>query len=180
MNIHTLLSTQERERILGYLLEHSSESINLTKIAREVKVSPAQVHKYVGILREQKHVSGNRMIELPVTSALRLLLNLKKIQEARVVEMLRKHFPKAMGIGLYGSWANGTNTENADLDIWIKLNSEPSDLDASAAKNELRKKLGIPIDIVFATPERLENFRKKSDAFYFSLYCGKILWGENL
>jgi len=34
--------------------------------------------------------------------------------------------------------------------------------------------------MVVATKKRLESFRLKSDALYFSLYNGKLMWGEGL
>jgi predicted AAA+ superfamily ATPase len=75
MKIYPLLSTDERERILGYVLGHPSERINMNKLARELKLSVGQIHKYVTILREYKIVMDDRLQEIPLTCALRLLWN---------------------------------------------------------------------------------------------------------
>ena len=106
--------------------------------------------------------------------------NIKRIQEAKVVDVLRGRFPESEGIGIYGSWAHGTNFEGADLDIWLSMKKEPEDLKIAKARRELEERAGVPVDITTATPERLKHFREKSEAFYFSLYNGLILWGEGL
>ncbi|MCK4318948.1 nucleotidyltransferase domain-containing protein [Candidatus Micrarchaeota archaeon] len=180
MNIHTLLSTEEREKILRYLLKNPSNEINMNKLARELRLSVGQIHKYVTILRKERLVDQNRLQEIPITKTLRLLFNIKRIQEKRLVAILKNHLPKSKSIGIYGSWANGTNLEGADLDIWVKMDNEPADLELAKTRKKLEKKLGVPVDLTIATPERLKHFREKSDAFYFSLYNGIILWGEGL
>lgn len=180
MKMHPLLSTKEREKILGYLLEHPSGRINMNKLARELKLSVGQIHKYVSILRKDGLVVGDELQEIPFTCALRLLWNLKRIQEADAVRILRRHFPKLKGVGIYGSWAGGTNLEDADLDIWVKMKKEPGDIELAKARKEIEGKIGVPVDITITTPERLEHFLEKSEAFYFSLYNGRILWGEGL
>lgn len=180
MNIHRLLSSEERETTLGYLLEHPSKEINMNELARLLKLSAGQIHKYVSILREMRLVRGNEFQDGPMTRALRAVWNLKRIEEAGLIRILRRRFPKANGIGIFGSWAGGTNLENADLDIWIKMDKEPEDMEVAKARKEIEIKMNIQIDLIVATPERLEHFKVKSEAFYFSLYNGRHLWGEAL
>jgi len=180
MEIHWLLSTKEREKILGYILEHPSEKINMNGLARKLNLSPGQIHKYVSILRKTGLVSKDRLQELPITSALRLLWNLLRIQKEELIQTLNRHFPKSKGIGIFGSWARGSNLEESDLDIWIKMEKEPGDLELAKARKELERKMGVSVDITVVTPQRLEYFKQKSDAFYFSLYNGILMWGEGL
>ncbi len=180
MNIIALFSTKEREKILDYLLAHPSEEIIMRELARKLSLSAGQIHKYVGILKKEGLFKGNRLKETPLTSSLRLLWNLKRIEGAGITGILRRRFGKAAGIGMYGSWASGTNSEGSDLDLWVKTETEPKDIEIAEARKELESKLGAPVDIVIASPKRLERFREKSDAFYFSLYNGKVLWGEGL
>ena len=180
MNITTLFSTTKRVRILDHLLKHPSEPINMNRLAKKLGMSAGLIHKYVTILREEGIVSGNLLVESPVVHSLRLLLNLKRIEESNVLGKLRKHFKKAKGIGIYGSWAKGTNKEDADLDVIIRTAIEQEDITVAKARKELSQAIGAPVDIVIATPERLKHFREKSDAFYFSLYNSITLWGEGL
>ena len=180
MNISTLFATEERERILSYLLEHPSERINMNGLARKLDLSPGQVHKYITILRKWDLVGLDFLKPTPFTNVLRLMNNLKRISRAKTVDLLRENFPKTTGIGVYGSWASGTNIEGSDIDLWLKMKKEPKDAEIAGARKRIDNTLGAPVDIIIATPERLEHFREKSDSLYFSLYNGIILWGEGL
>jgi predicted nucleotidyltransferase len=180
MDISPLLSTKERVKILAHILRRPSDDIVPDRLAREAGVSKSQAHKYAGILRGCGVVKGRRLQETPAVHAIRALLNVEMLERANAVAIIRRHFPGASGIGMFGSFASGTNSEGSDLDIWIKVAAEPSDLEAAHAKRELSGRLGAPVDIVAATPKRLLHLREKSDAFYFSLYNGKVLWGDPL
>jgi len=180
MDIPSLLSTDERVKLLSYILLHPSDEIVPDRIARKVGVSKSQSHKYAGILRENGIIKGKALLDTPTVRALRALLNVERLARANAINLLRRRFPKAKGIGMFGSFAAGTNAEGSDLDIWVKMDSEPSDLEVARAKKELGGKLGAQADIVIATPQRLLRLREKSDAFYFSLYNGRILWGDPL
>jgi predicted nucleotidyltransferase len=180
MHFSEIFSTKERIKILGYLLEHPSKKINMNKLARKLKLSPGQIHKYITILRKEKIVIKDCINESSYTHSLRLLWNLKRIQKSSLEKILQRSFSKLKGYGIFGSWANGTNTEEADLDIWLKMDKEPDDLQIANARREIQKKIGVAVDLVVATPIKLKHFKDKSETFYFSLYHGKVLWGENL
>lgn len=180
MKLSTILSTKKREKILGYLLQHPSERINMNKLARDLNLSPGQIHKYVSILRKEKIIVNNLLREFYPTFALRLLWNIKRIQKVDIANIAHNHFPKLKGIGIFGSWARGTNLEKADLDIWLKMEDEPSDLEIVKIKKAIERKIKVPLDIIIATPKRLKHFKEKSDVFYFSLYNGITIWGEEL
>jgi len=161
-------------------LRHPSEKINMNAISRKLSVSVGQVHKYVSILRKEKLVIADRLKDSPITRALRVLWNLDEIESTGLTGIITKELPNAKGIGIYGSWASGANMEDADIDVWIKLGKEPSDLKVAGVRKKLERALGVPVDIAIITPERLEHFMEKSDSFYFSLYHGIILWGEGI
>lgn len=180
MNIGRLISTKERQKILGHLLTHPSEVTTMRALAAKLGVSASQVHKYFGILGKEGLLEGLRLKRGPLTASLRLLWNVKRIEEAGVVQVLRRRIKSVEGIGFYGSWAAGTNTEDSDLDLWIKTEAEPDDLELAKTRKELESKLGVPVDIIIVSPESLKHLREKSDAFYFSLYNGRVVWGEGL
>ena len=180
MKIQPLFSTKERELILAYLLDHPSEKINMNQLARKLKISVGQIHKYVSILRKEGIVKGIGIQDTPMVRSLRVLRNLQRIEEKKLINRLKRHIPNILGIGIYGSWADGTNKENADLDVWIKLEKSPADIDIAKTRKELENVILVPVDITIATPEHMKHFREKSDSFYFSLYNGIKLWGEEL
>lgn len=180
MNIQSLFSTKQRELIMNYLLENPSKEINMSQIAKNLKMSRSQVHKYISILRNFGLVKGKKLLNMPSINSFRLTRNLIKIGETRIVSLVRKNFPKVQGIGLYGSWSKGTNDETADLDLWIKMKKSASDAEIAQARREVEQKIGKPVDITILAPEIIKNLREKNDSFYFSLYHGITLWGEGL
>ncbi len=175
-----MLSTRERVALLEYLLRRPSLEIVPDRVARSTGMSRSQAHKYVNLLRRGGIVAGRRLLDSPFLQAMRALFNIRKIEGANVGGILKRHFPKMRGWGIFGSWGSGTNDERSDLDIWVRLEKEPGDLEMARARKGISGKLGVPVDIVAATPERLENLREKSPAFYYSLYNGKVMEGEGL
>ena len=180
MKIQPLFSTKERELILAYLLDHPSEKINMNQLARKLRISVGQIHKYISILRREGIVKDNNLQDTPTIRSLRILHNLQKINERKVIQLLKRSIPDILGIGIYGSWAKGTNIENADLDIWIKIKKSPSDIDIAKTRKEIESAIRVSVDMTIATPESMKHFREKSDSFYFSLYNGIKLWGKEL
>ncbi|MFH1199782.1 MAG: nucleotidyltransferase domain-containing protein [Candidatus Micrarchaeota archaeon] len=181
MNITELFSTGERQKILGYLLSHPSQGMTMRALAKKLGLSAGQIHKYFAILGKEGLFEQGRLKEGPLISSLRLLWNVKRIEEAGVVGIIRHRIGAVAGIGLYGSWASGTNAEGSDLDLWVKTEAEPEDdLKLAKARKEIESRLGVPVDVVIASSQRLARLREKSDAFYFSLYNGRVLWGEGL
>lgn len=180
MNMQILFSTKQRELIMNYLLDNPNKEINMNQIARKLKISPAQVHKYITILRGEHLVRDKTFLSTSLINSLRIVRNLNKINELNTVRILQKYFPMAEGIGIYGSWAKGMNDETADLDIWIKMKKTLKDIEIAKARREIEQKIGKPVDITILTPERIKNLREKNDSFYFSIYHGITLWGEGL
>lgn len=64
-----------------------------------------------------------------------------------------------MRIYLFGSYANGTFTEDSDLDFYIVVNDEVKDLSAltTEAYRAIRRIKQRPVDIIVGTKSRFEN-----------------------
>lgn len=179
MNMNELYSTPERERILKYLLYSQGEK-TMREIAKEAKVSPAQVHKYLGILEKAGIGKGARLLEIPKVHAIRLAQNLGMLEKANLVGALRKSIPGVKGIGIFGSWASGANQKGSDIDVWVKVEKEPEVLKAAEARKALEKKLGVGVDLVFLDEKRVKGHMEKNPVFYFSLHYSVLLWGEGV
>jgi len=179
MNMNKVYSTPERERILRYLLYNQGEK-TMREIAKEAKVSPAQVHKYLRILEKAGVAKGTVLLENPNVHAIRLAQNLEGLEKAGLVGMLRKKIPGVRGVGIFGSWARGTNLEKSDIDVWVRVGKEPEVLKAAEVRKELEKKLGAGVDLVFLDEKRLKGHMEKNPVFYFSLHYSIVLWGKEV
>ena len=89
----------------------------------------------------------------------------------------------ARGIGIYGSWARGTNTIESDLDLWIIVKNYHPDLEFTIAEFEhnLSNTLECEVHSLILTKEKLKNISKEDPPFYSRLMNDTItLMGENL
>ncbi len=70
--------------------------------------------------------------------------------------MVQSH--RALNARVFGSVLHGRDTEDSDLDILIEPTSETTLFNISAIRVELRKLLGVPVDVL--TPDALpDRFR---------------------
>lgn len=179
MNMQQLYSTKEREIILDYLLENPDEKINMNALARKLKVSPAQVYNYLKILEKYRLFKG-KLIDNSISRSLRMLKNLNEIKKSGVIEQIKKKIKNVKGIGVYGSWANGTNHSRSDLDLWIKTEKDLSDLELAQLNKGLSKTIKAPVEVIVLTPERMTHLKEKTESLYYSLFNSILLWGDAL
>ena len=95
------------------------------------------------------------------------------------IEELKKHFIDQLfpiQIYLFGSYANGTYTDNSDLDFYIIVRDEISDLaeETTKAYKAIRKIKQRPVDIVVGTKSRFEA-RKKFPSVENEVYLKGVL-----
>ena len=95
------------------------------------------------------------------------------------IEELKKHFIDQLfpiQIYLFGSYANGTYTDNSDLDFYIIVRDEISDLaeETTKAYKAIRKIKQRPVDIVVGTKSRFEA-RKKFPSGEIEVYRKGVL-----
>ena len=67
---------------------------------------------------------------------------------------------RVQNVRVFGSVLHGTDTDQSDLDLLVDTTSETTLMDIGAIRFELRKLLGIPVDVL--TPKALpEKFRER-------------------
>jgi predicted nucleotidyltransferase len=105
---------------------------------------------------------------------LKILFNLKRFSKFNF-----KRLPFVTGVGMYGSCAKGENTEDSDIDIWIRISSR--DEEKLATLTALLKKTSEKISLLYLTDEKLSVLKKEDPHFYNSLVHGTlIIHGENI
>jgi len=169
---------KETERTIDFILSNPTGEIRVRELARQLKVSPAHVSKTLRILRKRDVLKDGKVdLSNPYVKALKIFFNIKKLAEKNVPDKLR--LLGIAGAGIYGSWASGTNYEDSDLDIWIKVGKHPGEVRIASISVDLRNTVGSNVQILVLTPERLARLRKEDPIFYFSLVYGSMLiYGE--
>jgi len=177
--MRTLTSSKKRKKLMQLILENPEKVPGVREVAKEAKVSPASASVFMSSLEKDGFIKKGKLdLGNPEVRALKILFNVERA--APVGELLRKRIPGIEGIGIFGSWANGTNQKDSDVDVWVKLKKEPKVLAAAEARKELEKKLGVGVDLVFLDEKRLKGHMEKNPPFYFSLYYSLVLWGEQV
>jgi predicted nucleotidyltransferase len=172
-----LFKTEERACILRYVMVR--KSFRPVEVSRYTGVTKGLVSRYLHILemhgllqkkgREYSPQDGAR------SRTIRLLLNLERID----LSALSLGF--ARGLGLYGSWARGTNDRESDLDVWIKVDSLPEQAVLARLQRDLSLQTGSEVNLLVLTPGKLERLKIVDTSFYNSLVMGFVtLKGEGL
>jgi len=172
-----LFKTEERVKILRYAM--FSSGFTVSEVSRATGVNKGLVSRYLRYLEEQGLMRRDGRSYSPMDGALpravKLLLNLESIDPSSL------SLGAAKGLGLYGSWARGTNRQDSDLDAWISAEVQPPELDLARLQMDLSLQTGSEVNLLVLTPEKLERIKLDDPPFYSSLItCPVTLKGEPL
>lgn len=169
--MENIFSTKERIKILEAII-YKKDSVGVNTVASQLKLSKGFVSKYFDILEKEdiaKKTKGKFFItDSPLVKGIRILLNINNINP----KIFRK-FSFIKSAGLYGSCVKGENTEDSDVDLWIKT-EDISEEKLAALTSELNKKIK-KIKILFLTDKKMERLKKEDEVFYHSLAFGSII-----
>jgi len=172
-----LFKTEERAKILRYAMFRSAFSV--AEVSRSTGVTKGLVSRYLrllemhGLLQKEGREYSPR--DGAHSRAIKLLLNLERI------DMSTLSLGSAKGLGLYGSWARGTNHQESDLDVWIKADSLPSESDLARLQKNLSMQTDSEVNLLVLTHEKLEKLKREDKPFYNSLVMNSVtLIGESL
>jgi predicted nucleotidyltransferase len=174
-----VFKSEERILILRYVGLRAS--VTVQAVADGTGRSKGFVSRYLTLLVDEQLLTRNHRAFIREDSvywrSIKRLLNL---------DLLRPHITLpawAEGIGLYGSWAEGTNTTESDLDLWILVSRYDPDLEIRAAEldQEIAQYAGCEVNSLLLTPDKLRHLREHDQPFYTGLKGGYLtLHGEDL
>lgn len=179
-NVYSMLTSLERERLLEFVLDNPTAEIKVRELARRLNLSPAYVSKTLKVLRDKGVVKNNRVdLNAPLVKALKIFFNVKKLVDEGIITKINSL--NVISAGVYGSWANGTNYEDSDLDIWIKVEKHPGEVKIASFVGAIRKSVGTNVQMLVLTPDNGERLKKEDPTFYYSLAFGSIvICGETI
>lgn len=166
-----LFKTEERLKILYYVLYR--DNVVVTQVSKETGTNKGLVSGYLnklakyGLLRKQDkkyNVAANA-----TTRAVKILLNLDRLGMAPIT------YDWVMGMGIFGSWAQGTNTYESDIDVWVRTERYPPENDLAKLQNTLKKAAGCETNLLVLTQEKMREIRSKDIPFYHSLVRTSIV-----
>ncbi|MDE1874269.1 MAG: nucleotidyltransferase domain-containing protein [Candidatus Micrarchaeota archaeon] len=167
-------------RVLTYILDRPTARVRVSRIAEKVGASKGHVSEVISGLKREGIIRKD-MVDLknPYVRSLKIAINVNKISRGGIIPILKTLNPE--GAGLYGSWANGTNTEESDIDMWVKTEDAVSALKKAELRSRIGKILGVEPQIIMLGEEQIKKLKDGNEVFYFSLLMGSIvLFGENV
>ena len=175
-----MLTLLGRKKLLEFVLDNPTAEIKVRELARRLDLSPAYVSKTLKVLRNEGIVKNNKVdLNAPIVKALKIFLNMKKLAEKGTIDKIKSL--NVISAGVYGSWANGTNYEDSDLDIWIKVKKHPGEIKIASLVSEIRKSVETNVQMLVLTPDDVERLKKEDPTFYYSLAFGSIvICGETI
>jgi predicted nucleotidyltransferase len=173
--MESLFSTSQRIKILEAVI-FRTDSVSVNNIASQLGLSKGLISKYFQILlKEQilKKEKGKLVVaDKASVKAVKILLNVRRI-DTRIFGK----YPFVTAVGLYGSCARGENTEDSDVDLWVRVKDVEESKIASLT-SEINKKIKNA-KLLFLNDKKIEKLRKEDIMFYHSLSFGSIiLYGD--
>lgn len=172
-----LFKTKERLKILYYIMYQKSFAVS--QVSKETGVSKGLVSRHLNYLNTAGLLNRSGHSYCPDdnahTRAIKVLLNLNKLN----IGSLGPGW--AAGIGIFGSWAEGTNTYESDLDMWIMVDPYPSEHELARLQKDIRTMAGVEVNMLVLTDEKVERIKRTDMPFYNSLVrTSIILKGESI
>jgi predicted nucleotidyltransferase len=161
-DLSALFRTPERIALLSAAL--TMPACTVQQIATKTGISKGLVSQYLALLeREGLLARKDRTYSLAGsarTAAIKRLISIERVTAAF-------HKPAwALGTGMYGSWAEGTNTDESDLDLWIFVKDRPAGLAVAEIERAVSWALSAEVHILLLDTEKLADIRKNDEPFY--------------
>lgn len=170
-----LFKTEERIRILRYVARRSP--VTTTAVVGATGTSKPLVSRYLRLLVQNdfctQHGREYTWNENARCLAVKHLLNIDLLVAAVPLPEW------ARGVGVYGSYAEGTNTADSDLDLWMLVDEYTPDLEVFAARigKSASAAVGTEANLLILTPERLSDLRESDRPFYTNLSRSSVTLG---
>jgi hypothetical protein len=169
--LQEIFSTEERIRILEIVLYEKGLTNSI--ISRRAEVNKGLVSIFLRSLIEkgilEKRDRQYYFRTTPLVRQLKLLMNLSKLQ---CIE--KEISTDTIGLGLFGSWAKGTNDEQSDIDIWIMMKEIDNEA-VSRIIGWIERRTGSEPNLLLLTPEKWKRMKQEDVPFTSSMIRDTIL-----
>jgi predicted nucleotidyltransferase len=168
--LQELFSTNERVKILNVVL--FEQGLNNASITRKADVNKGLVSIFTRSLIDkgivEKRDRRYYFRSTPFVKQLKVLLNLSKMQD--IEELIPGSI---IGMGLFGSWADGSNDTDSDLDLWMMMD-EIDHEEVGEVIQIIRERISSEPNILLLTPKKWKRMKKEDFPFTSSLLRNTI------
>ena len=113
-------------KVLELFIKNPREEYYLREAARILKMDPATVHRSLNLLLKEGLIKRERRKNLILYRAnmenlsfryIKIAYNLQWFKKKKLVETLKMELPGLSSVILYGSYANGENDEDSNIEL---------------------------------------------------------------
>lgn len=168
-------------KILEFFLKNPTKEIYLKELSRVLKISSGSASVILKFFLKQNYLKLKEEGNLHkyklnndnlIIRQMKVLNNLFLLE--KYISLLKKE--DVYSIILYGSYANGSNIEESDIDILIISN-----LDFLKEIQIIEQKIGKEVNINVLSMEKWKNIKRNDKVFYDNIMRNHILlYGELL
>lgn len=169
-------SSTASQKILDFLSKNPRSSFYSAQIAMETRLSKGGTNQALhqmakeGLLRAEKK---GRMIFYNANPKSAIVKQYKILKNVSMLEpVIEKAKEFSERIVLFGSCAQGEDTEESDVDIFVVSGSEEKVRNLILWQSRLKRK----IQIIIKSPQEYISFDKKEPVLYNEIKKGIILW----
>ncbi|MFH1256551.1 MAG: nucleotidyltransferase domain-containing protein [Candidatus Diapherotrites archaeon] len=180
MELSEFFSSDKKMAIAEFILNHPNAELSARKLAKEVSVSPALASIFIKGIKEGGLAEEKLNLFDPRIRALKLLFNVNLLRKKKAIDLIKKSVKGVKGIGIYGSWANGLNYEDSDLDLWVRVEKQVERGGLAKLRKELKERLAVEPNIIVLNDKRLTELKEKDFVFYCTLHNSFVLEGEQV
>lgn len=178
-----LISTNA-QKVLHFLLMYPGKMYYEREIARGANISYGSANKVLnqlykkGLIQRKKE---GRMCYYAIDTSSPDIKEFKILSNLLLIEPLVKRLkPYSHKIVLYGSWAQGTDTEASDIDLFIVTSDEDKVKSIVNKFSSSPKVANRKIQAVIFTPAELLDKDEREKVFRKEIEQGKVLWEKEI
>lgn len=178
--LHPHIITTNTQRVLSFLIKFSDQEFYEREVARSLDISAGSANRALNELFSSGVVTRRRegkMFFYSVNSDNALIPQLKKVINMLLIEPLVEALRAISSrVILYGSCAQGTDTSESDLDLFVVSNDKQYVSDTISSFKFPRGYEGIHIQPVIKTSVELLESGESERAFLEEIELGIELW----
>lgn len=161
-DLPALFRTKERVILLRTVL--NMPACTVQQVAGKTGISKGLVSQYLSLLECEGLLARKNRTYRPAGSAWTAAV--KRFLNVCLVSAAFRKPAWSPGIGMYGSWAEGTNTEESDLDLWIFVKERPTGLAVAKIERAVSQALSAEVHILILDREKIADMKKSDEPFY--------------
>ena len=178
--VNSYLISTNHQKVLSFFVLHPGASFYEREIARKAGLSPSSTHYVLARLYRNGVINrkqNGRMYFYSIYKTNPYLKEFKVLANLLLLEPLVERLKRlSYKIVLFGSWAQGNDNEDSDIDLFIVSSEKEKTLSVINKFSYSAELYNRKVQPIIKAPEELFKKGKEERVFLEQVEKGKILW----